>query len=438
MDNPKNDVLEATSKYFDENFSRNKLSAGKSFLPANGKVVDKEDLLNLVSSCLDLWLTAGSFMDQFEPALAKFWGMRYSLMVNSGSSANLAAFYALTSPLLKDRRLLPGDEFITPASCFPTTINPALQYGMHPVFVDVDLKIHNVTPELVEKAITPKTKLIMIAHTLGNPFDAEKIAKICKERKIWFVEDCCDALGAKINGKSVGTFGDLATCSFYPAHHITTGEGGAILTDSPVLKKIVESFRDWGRDCYCPPGKENTCGKRYNWQLGSLPKGYDHKYIYTHLGFNLKATDMQAAIGLSQLKKAPGFIKVRQDNFTYLKDAFVSLDGEKYFEFPESIEGAEPSWFGFFITIKNDSGIVRSKLLQILNEKNVGTRLLFAGNIVKQPAYVNIPHRISGNLENSDRVMNDCLYIGLWPGLGKPELDYIARTVVETAQQLSN
>jgi CDP-6-deoxy-D-xylo-4-hexulose-3-dehydrase len=425
----RNEIQKLTKEYFNENFSEKKFEPGTTFLPANGKVLDSEDLSMLIDASLDMWLTAGRFHDQFEKELAQFWGLRHALMVNSGSSANLIAFSALTSPLLRDRQLKPEDEFITPAAAFPTTINPALQYGMKPVFIDIDLKIHNVTPELVEAAITPKTKLVMIAHTLGNPYDAKKIAEICKQKKIWFIEDCCDALGATIDGSHVGTFGDLATCSFYPAHHITTGEGGAVLTNNPALKKIAESFRDWGRDCYCAPGQENTCQKRYCWKSGELPFGYDHKYIYSHIGYNLKATDWQAAIGLSQLKKASSFIQKRKENFSYLKNKLISLGAQEYFELPETLKNADPSWFGFLLTLKNHHEI-RPKLLEYLNEKKIGSRLLFGGNITKQPAYLNIDKKIVGDLKNTDHIMNGAFYVGIWPGLSELMLDYIAEKIM--------
>ncbi|WGL60854.1 lipopolysaccharide biosynthesis protein RfbH [Pigmentibacter sp. JX0631] len=417
-------------KYYEENFAAGKkFEPEKTFLPANGKVLDVDDLSMLIDASLDMWLTAGRFHEQFEKEFAKFWGLRHSLMVNSGSSANLVAFSALTSPFLKDRKLKPGDEFITPAACFPTTINPALQYGLTPVFVDVDLKIHNVTPEQIEEAITPKTKLVMIAHTLGNPYDAKKISEICKEKGIWFVEDCCDALGATIHEKHVGTFGDLATCSFYPAHHITTGEGGAVMTNNPALKKFAESFRDWGRDCYCAPAQENTCQKRYSWKIGELPLGYDHKYIYSHIGYNLKATDWQAALGLSQLKKVSGFIEKRRYNFNYLKTKLIELGAEEYFDFPTALEGANPSWFGFLLTLKN-ANMNRSSLLQYLNDKKIGTRLLFGGNITKQPGYLEINKRVIGDLKNTNLIMEKSFYVGIWPGLNEEMLNYIASNLM--------
>ena len=422
-------IIELGIVYFEAAHSDKKFVPGETFLPANGKVLDSEDLTQLLEASLDMWLTAGRFAEQFEKEFATVFGTKYSLLVNSGSSANLVAFSALTSPFFKDRALVPGDEFITPACGFPTTVNPAIQFGMTPRFIDIDASTHNVTPELVEAAITSKTRLVMIAHALGNPYDAERIAKICKERGIWFVEDCCDALGAKVNGKNVGTFGDLATCSFYPAHHITMGEGGAVMMSSPSIKKFAESFRDWGRDCYCPAAKEDTCGKRYAWQMGDLPMGYDHKYIYSHIGYNLKVTDSQAAIGISQLKKLPGFIKARQQNFLLLKNELVRLGGDEYFEFPKHIDGAEPSWFGFLVTLRNRK-LNRAPILAALGHKKIGTRLLFGGNLIKQPAYKNIKHTVHGDLKNTDLVMASSFFVGLWPGLTSEMLNYIATEMI--------
>ncbi len=423
--NLREQIIELGHRYFEENFSPKSFEPGITSIPANGKVVDSADLSMLLEASLDMWLTTGRFAEDFEKKFAEYFGTRYALMVNSGSSANLVAFSALTSPLLKDRALKPGDEFITPAAGFPTTVNPGIQFGLKPVFIDIDPRIHNVTPELVEAAITPMTKLVMIAHTLGNPYDAKRIAEICKSRGIWFVEDCCDALGAKVDGKPVGTFGDLATCSFYPAHHITTGEGGAVMMSSPVLKKIAESFRDWGRDCYCPPACENSCGKRYGWKLGNLPEGYDHKYIYSHLGYNLKSTDMQAAIGLSQLKKADGFIEKRIENFIYLKKRLGELGGEEYFDTPETIPNADASWFGFLVTLKISKKI-RKSVLEHLNSKHIGTRLLFGGNLTRQPAYINLDCRIIGDLTYTDIIMHQSFYVGIWPGLSREMLNYVA------------
>ena len=426
-------ILSLGQEYFAAANPKKSFVPGETFLPANGKVVDAEDLGQLLDASLDMWLTAGRFAEQFEKDFAQTFGTRYSLLVNSGSSANLVAFSALTSPFFKDRALKPGDEFITPACGFPTTVNPALQFGMVPRFIDIDTHIHNITPELVEAAITPKTKLVMVAHTLGNPYDAARIAEICKSKGIWFVEDCCDALGATLNGKNVGTFGDVATCSFYPAHHMTMGEGGAVMMSSPSVKKFAESFRDWGRDCYCPAAKEDTCGKRYGWQLGDLPHGYDHKYLYSHIGYNLKVTDMQAAIGLSQLKKLPTFINARRENFAFLKAELNRLGGEEFYELPLPLPGSEPSWFGFLVTLRS-SKIDRAEVLKFLNTRKVGTRLLFGGNLLKQPAYKNVSHSVHGTLENTDRVMMSSFFVGIWPGLTKEMLTYIAQNLVDAAK----
>lgn len=432
-DEIKTKIFDLANQYFDLVHGPKTFQPGQSSLPANGKVIDQKDLRMLLDASLDMWLTSGRFTEQFEKELAKVWGSRFSLMVNSGSSANLVAFSALTSPSLGDKRIRPGDEFITAAAGFPTTINPAIQFGMIPVFIDVDPRIHNVTPEAVEAAITPKTRLVMIAHTLGNPYDARRIAEICKERGIWFVEDCCDAFGAKIGGQHVGTFGDIATCSFYPAHHITTGEGGAVMTSSIRLKRAAESFRDWGRDCFCPPGAENTCGKRYDWCLGKLPRGYDHKYIYSHIGYNLKSTDMQASIGLSQLEKLPGFVKQRIENFNMLKSTLSKLGGDEFYMTPETIKDGTPSWFGFLVTLKSPE-MNRTKILQYLVEKKIGTRLLFGGNLLKQPAYVDVPHRVVGSLEHTDRIMESSFYVGIWPGLTGEMIEFIAAQLVAAAK----
>ena len=428
-DSMRSEIFAIAKRYFAATHAPKPFQPGKTSLPANGKVLSDGDLVSLLDASLDLWLTTGRHADRFEADFARAVGARYSLFVNSGSSANLLAFSAITSPLLKDRQVKPGDEFITPACGFPTTVNPALQYGMRPVFIDVDLGIHNITPELVEAAWTPKTRLVMAAHTLGNPYDAQRISDFCKQKGIWFIEDCCDALGAKLGGKAVGTFGDLSTCSFYPAHHITTGEGGAVATSSPSLKKIAESFRDWGRDCYCPPGKENTCQKRYGWQMGDLPAGYDHKYIYSHIGYNLKATDMQAALGVSQLKKLDEFVARRVTNFQTMSRALQELGAEEFLETPTTVPGAEPSWFGFLITLK-DGGLDRSLLLKWLGDRGIGTRLLFGGNLTKQPGYKTIDFRISGSLANTDRVMRSSFYVGIWPGLTEEMIRYIAESIV--------
>jgi CDP-6-deoxy-D-xylo-4-hexulose-3-dehydrase len=406
-----------------------KIVAGENYIPVTGKVIDKEDLLFGVEAVLDGWLTAGRFSNEFERELARFMGARFSLLVNSGSSANLVAFYALTSPKLEERQILPGDEIITVAAGFPTTINPLLQYGCVSVFIDIDIPTYNIKHELIEQAITPKTKAIMIAHTLGNPFNLEVIMDIAKKHNLWVIEDDCDSLGAEYNGKKTGTFGDLSTLSFYPAHHITMGEGGAVLINNPKLKKIAESFRDWGRDCWCEPGKDNTCGQRFCQKLGDLPEGYDHKYTYSHIGFNLKATDIQAAIGLSQLNKANDFIQKRRTNHQMLYNKMKSLEG--YFILPEATENSNPSWFGFLLTIKDGEKINRNKLVAFLEEQKIGTRLLFGGNLLKQPAYKNINCRIVGNLDNTNKVMNDSFWLGVWPGLEESHYDYIVGKIKE-------
>ena len=404
-----------------------KLVPGTDYLPPSGKVVGSMEFEMLMQASVDMWLTAGRFADQFEAEFPKVWGMKESLLVNSGSSANLVAFSALTSPKLRERALKPGDEFITTACGFPTTVAPAVQFGMKPVFIDVDLETQNASVESIERAITPKTKLIMIAHSLGNPFRSDLIAKICKEKNIWFIEDCCDALGAKVGDQHVGTYGDFATCSFYPAHHITMGEGGAVLTNNHQLYKIAMSFRDWGRDCYCPPGVSDSCGARFDWKLGSLPKGYDHKYIYSHLGYNLKTTDFQAAIGLAQLQRLPTFIKKRQENHEYLDQCLKNLGLEEKIILTKATTGTSPSWFGFYLTLREEDK--RRSVVQFLEANKVGTRLLFAGNLIRQPAFRDVPHEVSGTLINTDKIMSDGFWVGIWPGLDKPHMEYIAEMI---------
>ncbi len=403
--------------------------AGENYIPVTGKVIDKEDLLFGVEAVLDGWLTAGRFSNEFERELSRFMGARFALMVNSGSSANLLAFYTLTSPKLEERQILPGDEIITVAAGFPTTINPLIQYGCVPVFLDIDIPSYNIKHELIESAITPKTKAIMVAHTLGNPFNLQVVMDVAKKYNLWVIEDDCDSLGAEYNGKKTGTFGDLATLSFYPAHHITMGEGGAVLINNPKLKKIAESFRDWGRDCWCEPGKDNTCGLRFCQKLGDLPEGYDHKYTYSHIGFNLKATDIQAAIGLSQLKKANGFIEKRRRNHEMLYSKVKQL--EEYFILPEATANSNPSWFGFLLTIKDGTKINRNKLVAFLEEQKIGTRLLFGGNLLNQPAYKNLNYRVVGNLDNTNKVMHDAFWLGVWPGLEETHYDYIIEKIKE-------
>ena len=400
---------------------------GESYIPVSGKVIDEDDVLWGIESMMDAWLTAGRFSNKLERELARYFGSRFSLLVNSGSSANLVAFYALTSPKLKERAIKPGDEIITVAAGFPTTINPMIQFGCIPVFLDVEIPTYNIKVEDIEKAITPKTKAIMLAHALGNPFNLREVMAIAKKYNLWVIEDDCDSLGATYEGKKTGTFGDLATLSFYPAHHITMGEGGAVLINNASLKKVAESFRDWGRDCWCAPGKDNTCGERYCQQLGELPDGYDHKYTYSHMGFNLKVTDMQAAVGLSQLTKADHFVARRKENHAMLLGMFKEF--EEHFILPVATENSDPSWFGFMLTIRETSPINRNKFVEYLENNKIGTRLFFGGNLLRQPAYSTLNYRKIGNFENTDLVMNNSFWLGVWPGLEKKHYEYIIDVV---------
>jgi len=377
----------------------------------------------LVNAALDFWLTTGRYADQFEKEFARFIGVRSAILVNSGSSANLVALSTLTSPKLADERLRPGDEVITVAAGFPTTVNPIFQNGLVPVFVDVSLPTFNVNVGQLEVALSDRTGAIVLAHTLGNPFDVDAVVDFARQHDLWLIEDCCDAVGSTYKGQKAGTFGDLATTSFYPAHHITMGEGGCVLSDKPLLKTLAESFRDWGRDCWCAPGKENTCGKRFDWQLGDLPHGYDHKYVYSHVGYNLKATDMQAAVGVAQLKKLPSFINTRKSNFLYLKAGLQDL--EEFFVLPEATPHSDPSWFGFPMLVRESAPFSRNSLIDFLTSRKIATRQLFGGNLVRQPAYAGLNYRVVGDLPNSDRIMNQAFWIGVYPGLTRAMLDYV-------------
>lgn len=426
MDNQtslKAQILGLVDQYAATSLNLNVFKPGESIIPPSGKLIGAEELKSMVEASLDGWLTTGRFNDAFEKELAQFLGVQYAITVNSGSSANLVAFSALTSPRLGDRAIKPGDEVIGVAAGFPTTVNPILQFGAVPVFVDVELGTYNIDASKIEAALSPKTKAIMLAHTLGNPYNLDIIKEICQKHQLWLIEDCCDALGSTYNNQMVGSFGDIATLSFYPAHHITMGEGGAVFTNNLELKQIAESFRDWGRDCYCPPGKDNTCGKRFCWKLGNLPEGYDHKYTYSHLGYNLKITDMQAACGLAQLSKVKSFIQKRKDNFNYLKNGLKSC--EEFLILPEPTNKSDPSWFGFPITLKANSPVSRVDLLTYLDQEKIGTRLLFAGNLTRQPYMIGRNYRISGSLKNTDIVMTNTFWIGVQPAIGEPELEYV-------------
>jgi CDP-4-dehydro-6-deoxyglucose reductase, E1 len=402
---------------------------GESAVPVSGKVIGAGELKMMVEASLDGWLTTGRFNAMFEQRLAQFLGVKHLITVNSGSSANLVAFSTLTSSRLGERAIRPGDEVIGVAAGFPTTVNPILQFGAVPVFVDVDLATHNIDAAKIEAAISPRTKAIMLAHSLGNPFNLEVVTALCKKHGLWLVEDCCDALGAKYKGRLVGTFGDIGTLSFYPAHHITMGEGGAVFTNDPELKLIAESFRDWGRDCYCAPGKDNTCNKRFCWKLGDLPEGYDHKYTYSHLGYNLKITDMQAACALAQMDRLDGFIAARRANFAYLKNRLQSV--AEFLHLPEATPDSEPSWFGFPVILKDTAGAKRTDLINFLDQNKIATRLLFAGNLTRQPYMIGRQFRVSGDLTNTDIVMNQTFWLGVWPGLGTQQLDYMADKLEE-------
>jgi CDP-6-deoxy-D-xylo-4-hexulose-3-dehydrase len=425
-------ILDLVREYHDEAFPPREFVPGETPVPYAGRVFDEREVELLVDSSLDFWLTTGRFAEEFEKRFAKFFGRRHALLVNSGSSANLVALSCLTSPKLGKRALKPGDEVITVATGFPTTVNPAVQNQLVPVFVDVDVPTYNIDTTQLEAALSDRSRAIMVAHTLGNPFDLATVMAFAQEHDLWVVEDCCDALGSTYDGRQVGTFGDLATVSFYPAHHMTMGEGGCVLTHKGRLKVLAESFRDWGRDCWCAPGKENTCGKRFGHQLGELPYGYDHKYIYSHVGYNLKVTDMQAAVGVAQLDKLPDFIDARRRNFRTLYDGLQDL--QDILILPEATPNSDPSWFGFPIAVREDAPLGRDDFVQFLEERKVATRLLFGGNLIRQPAYRDVPHRTVGKLERADFVMNQVFWIGVYPGLGDAQLSYMLETLHDAAR----
>lgn len=423
----RHEIAALVQQYADAVYAPQAFLPGQTVVPPSGKVLGAQELKNMVEASLDGWLTAGRFNSEFEKKLADFIGVKHLITVNSGSSANLVAFNTLTSPKLGMRAIQKGDEVIGVAAGFPTTVNPIIQFGAVPVFVDVDRLTHNIDATKIEAAISAKTKAIMLAHSLGNPFNLDVVTALCKKYNLWLVEDCCDALGSTYRDQMVGTFGDIATLSFYPAHHITMGEGGAVFTNNDELKSIAESFRDWGRDCYCQPGKDNTCGKRFCQQFGDLPHGYDHKYTYSHLGYNLKISDMQAACGLAQLEKAPQFIQARKDNFAFLKERLKEC--EEFLNLPEATEHSDPSWFGFPITLKDNCPVTRLDLLTYLDQNKVGTRLLFAGNLTRQPYMIGANYRISGNLSNTDNVMSQTFWIGVQPALTKEMLEFAANKI---------
>ena len=425
-------IQQLTAEYYKEVHGEKAFVPGESPVPVSGRVFDEEDMFSIVESGLDFWLTAGRFVDLFEYKFAKFVGVRAARLVNSGSSANLLAVSVLMSETLGERQLRPGDEVITVAAGFPTTVNPLLQNGLVPVFLDIELKTYNVDVQDLERALSSRTRAIILAHTLGNPFNVAVISAFARKHHLWLVEDCCDALGSTYAGRQVGTFGDMATFSFYPAHHITMGEGGCVTTNNPRLAKVIESLRDWGRDCWCAPGTDNTCGKRFDWQQGTLPYGYDHKYTYSHIGYNLKVTEMQAAAGVSQLNKLPRFIATRKENFAYLKAALLPV--EEFFVLPESEASSDPSWFGFAIRIRDSAPFNRAAFTAALNSRKIGIRALFGGNLTRQPAYAKSTFRSIGELPNTNSVMRNLLWLGIYPGLKKPMLDFVAQTVIDFAQ----
>ena len=428
-DNLRQQILDLTAQYYDEAFPKKPFLGGISQIPVSGKVFDGDELKNLVDSSLDFWLTTGRYAHEFEEEFAKVMGVRHAMLCNSGSSANLLAVSTLKSERLGDRALVDGDEVITLAAGFPTTVNPIVQNRLIPVFIDCELGTYDATAENLQAAISPKTGAIVMAHTLGNPFNLDAVMQIAKDNDLFVVEDSCDAVGAMYDGKPVGSFGDLSTASFYPAHHVTMGEGGCVLAKTASMRKIVESLRDWGRDCWCPTGEDNTCGRRFDWQLGGLPYGYDHKYTYSHIGYNLKLTDMQAAVGVAQLKKLPGFIAARRKNFNRLLNGLKQF--EEFFVMPVSTPRSEPSWFGFLLTVRPGAPFSRYDIVQHLENHRIGTRQLFGGNLLTQPAYQNIEHRVSGPLTNTEIISNNAFWIGVFPGLTDEMIDYMIATISE-------
>ncbi|NMC62718.1 MAG: lipopolysaccharide biosynthesis protein RfbH, partial [SAR324 cluster bacterium] len=430
------EILRLVSQYYDEAFKPKAFVPEKSPIPVSGRVFDDNEISHLIESALDFWLTTGRFAQEFEEKFAGFFGLNHALLTNSGSSANLLALSCLCSPYLKERRLLPGDEIITVAAGFPTTVNPIIQNKMRPVFVDIEIPTYNIDVNMLEEAFGSKTRGIMLAHTLGNPFNIDKVMEFAGKHNLWVIEDCCDALGATYNNQHVGTFGHIATCSFYPAHHITMGEGGCVLTNDALLKKLMISFRDWGRDCWCAPGCDNTCGKRFEQTIGALPHGYDHKYTFSHIGYNLKLTDMQAAIGVAQLEKLPKFIQIRRRNFDFLFNGLSDL--EEFLILPKATPNSEPSWFGFPIAVRPESPFSARQLIRGLDERNIGTRLLFGGNLTKHPAYSEVNYRVVGNLESSDFVVDNVFWVGLYPGLTNEMLNFVLEVIHDLCSNFSS
>jgi CDP-6-deoxy-D-xylo-4-hexulose-3-dehydrase len=423
------EILDLTIQYYRAAFPAKPFLGNVSAVPVSGKVFDERELKNLVDSSLDFWLTTGRYAEQFEKKFARVMGVKHARLCNSGSSANLIAVSSLTSPRLKKKALKDGDEVITVAAGFPTTVNPIIQNRLTPVYVDAVLGTYDVNVDRLAEAIGPRTRAIVMAHTLGNPFDLDAVMALAKDHDLFVVEDTCDAVGATYAGKSVGSFGDISTASFYPAHHITMGEGGAVMTNRGPMAKIIESYRDWGRDCWCPPGQDNTCGRRFDWQLGELPYGYDHKYIYSHIGYNLKATDMQAAVGVAQLEKLPAFIDQRRANWSYLRQGLKEF--EEFLILPEATQKSEPSWFGFALSVRKEAPFSRNELVQHLESRRIGTRLLFGGNLLRQPAYVGHNHRVVGDLSVADFITDQTFWIGVYPGLTKEMLDFVLGVFAE-------